>query len=268
MIVHLRLHHNLGRLVLRVALVTTFFGIYIANQSLVYQASLAVWLSPVCAGIGLIIAADMTLSIYKAGLDAQKQQQELKEKKDGPDPVVTKKDDGPPMPTTSSPVSPSFNQPKQHPNLLRRIFQMPKGRFSRVSHDSSHDPLPSPNAPSMPQITPSNVNMIRQASSGKESPRRSPTLDNGEEVPNYINNEDSRITKAEIVVEASKMARASAGSGQTPLRGSASGALGESSRPDSGLGPYDGPGYNDKASMPPIKSPMGLGKSTLPPIKR
>ena len=272
----IRLHHNCGRLVLRIALVTVFFGIYIANQSLVYEASLAVWLSPVCAGIGLIVAADMALSIYKAGLDAQKQQQELKEKKDAPEPAASKKDDGP-LPTTTvstTAVNPSLNQPKQHPNLLRRIFHLPQGRMARVSHDSSINQLGSGDS-----ISPTGLaaepnrsqNAIRQASAG-DSPRRPPSLDRG---GTNLQSEDSRFTGVDVTLEASKLVRGVSGP-DCPLRYSASGAIGESTGPSSSMArdpdfprmsspsPLRGP-----PNQAPNQAPSGLGKaSMLPPIRR
>lgn len=243
---------------------TTFFGIYIANQSLVYQASLAVWLSPVCAGIGLIVAADMALSIYKAGLDAQKQQQELKEKKDAPDPAANKKDDKGLIASASTAVNPSLNlnQAKPQPNLLRRIFRLPKGRLARVSHDSSSNPLSHQHGSAQTSASEKSTepdSLRFPSAGGKESPRRSPTLD-GDDNTNNLNQEDSRFTGRDIVVDASRLSKGISGPGSSFFMASDSGPLGESS-------------VSSNAGLPPLptvkpSSPFGLGKSTLPPIRR
>ena len=57
------LHHWLGRLTIISAWATIYLGIYMAHGSIAYNASLAIWLSPVVAMMGSLALADITLSI-------------------------------------------------------------------------------------------------------------------------------------------------------------------------------------------------------------
>lgn len=64
------LHHNLGRLTLLSSWATVYTGVYMAHESLTYQATYTDWLVPIIVVMATLVLLDIGLSLYRLGFGA------------------------------------------------------------------------------------------------------------------------------------------------------------------------------------------------------